>query len=61
MGELFLYIVRDTHVAYGNAASRPLGSNWAEVIGETYTLRHPQDLQGPPKERIGCRCVLVPV
>ena len=54
-------IVRDTHVAYGAAGKKPVGFNWADVIGAPYTLHFPLDPRAPLEERVNCRCIEVPL
>lgn len=54
-------LVRDNHVIYGASGPQERGFNYAELVGQSYTLKYPQDSRAPREERIGCRCVLVPV
>ncbi len=54
-------VVRDTHVAYGAAGKKPIGFNWPDVIGASYTLKYPLDPNAPLEERVNCRCIEVPL
>lgn len=53
--------VRETHQAYDEEPSHEIGFNYAEVVGESYTLRWPYDEACHElSEIINCRCTLVP-
>lgn len=54
-------LVRDNHVVYGNAGLRERGTNWATIVGQSYTLEFPHDGRAPAGEVMNCRCALVPV
>lgn len=51
--------VRDTHVAYEDLGTVPMGTNFMDETGRSGTLRSPSDPAGPPEEVINCRCTLV--
>ncbi len=52
--------VRESHVAFGAAGTKPRGFNWLTLVGEAGILTYPGDIQGPAGEVINCRCLHVP-
>lgn len=53
--------VRVTHAIYGEAGPRPVGSNYADLINERYSLKYPCDPDcDEAGEIINCRCILIP-
>lgn len=52
--------VRDSHVAFGAAGTKPRGFNWMTIVGEPGVLLYPGDMQGPVGEVVNCRCLHVP-
>lgn len=52
--------VRDSHVTFGNAGTKPRGFNWLTLVGEAGILLFPGDMQGPASETVNCRCLHVP-
>jgi len=54
-------LVRPTHVVYGEAAPKPVGFNYAKLVGEGYLLRWPHDPECEEAgEIINCRCIPIP-
>jgi len=53
--------VREAHVILGSTGPQNIGHNFMEDLGEPGTLLYPTDPDGPPRQVINCRCVLVPV
>jgi hypothetical protein len=53
--------VRENHVIYGEADAKPVGFNYATLVGGTYTLRYPADPEcDEAGEVVNCRCITVP-
>lgn len=51
--------VRETHTAYEDLGTVPLGANFMAETGRGGTLHSPSDPAGPPEEIVNCRCTLV--
>lgn len=52
---------RDSHVVFGQAGPKAIGFNYLTLVdGAGGVLRYPGDMEGPAREVINCRCVMVP-
>lgn len=53
-------VVREDHVAFGNAGAHDAGFNWLDVVGKAGILEYPTDPRAPADQVINCRCVEIP-
>lgn len=53
-------VVREDHVAFGNAGAHDAGFNWLDVVGKAGILEYPTDPRAPAEQVINCRCVEIP-
>lgn len=53
-------VVREDHVAFGNAGTHDAGFNWLDVVGKAGILEYPTDPRAPAEQVINCRCVEIP-